>query len=172
MAKTPTYKPVENKKPLELILNTELVGINEAQVDQHELGSTKTLSVADVQVSGEIIGVTLISSEDGTGAILKQAADIIISRSGVGFSAGDGIFTIAAANASDGFISVLAGDWMASMNGTDTAGMAHVVTAFPFRTDSSGNLYATFVNRGAVPINSDAGDDEQVEANFFIRLDD
>lgn len=167
-----TIQPVMGNKPLKVIPNFELIAVNDAVIQQNEFGPTKTLNISSTQVSGEIIGVKIISSKDGNGEIIKEPLDLFFFRSDPTISAGDNALMIAQANGCEGHIHIASGDWAASMSGTDTAGLASVPTAFSFQTDSSGNLYVAIAHRGPTTINSDAGDDEQIEATFHIRLDD
>ena len=163
-----------NKALVELP-NQELVGINDDPIAQNQFGESKTLNIATAQVSGEILSVSLIATEDDAGRggiIIKEPADIYIFRSTLTINAGDEIFTKAQAALRIGHIHIPEGDWAANMNGTDTAGSSYTPAAFPFQTDSSGNLYLVYVHRGGTTINSVAGDDEQIEANFLIELRD
>ena len=162
-------------KALVEVPNLELVGIDDDPITQNQFGGSKTLNIATAQVSGEILSVSLIATEDevgGGGVIIKEAADLYIFRSDPSISAGDEIFTKAHAAIRVGDIHIPAGDWAANMNGTDTAGSSYTPSAFPFQTDSSGNLYVVYAHRGGTTINSAAGDDEQIEANFLIELRD
>lgn len=171
LPKMGTVQPVTQNKPLKIIPNIELIGINDL-VEQNKFGASKTINIANIQVSGEIIGVTLVTSFDGGGAILKPAVDLFFFRSDPSISVADDALTIAAANASEGYIHIAAADYAGPGAGTDTAALAHVPVAFGFQTDSIGNLYVAMVNRATTTINSDAGDDEQVEITLKIRLDD
>lgn len=159
-------------KSLVEIANRQLVGINDDAIAQNEFSNSVQLSVSGSQVTGEIIKVVVIRSEDGTGAILKEPLDLYFFRSDPLISAGDDVFAVAHANASVGDIHIAAGDYAADLAGTDTAGMATKLAADAFKTDTSGRLWVVMVNRGTTTINSVVGDDEQVEMTILFRLDD
>lgn len=151
--------------------NLELIGPNET-VDQDKWGGSVQLVVSSARATGDILSATLIATQDGTGAILRNAIDIVIFRDDPSISPNTTLLSKANGNLVQGIIPVVAADWIAASSGTDVAGVAHVDVDTPFMTSSDGDLYVACVNRGATSYNSAAGDDEQLEVTFILRIDD
>src|SRR3990167_1868637 len=150
-------------RPWSAILETgifELIGINE-QVDQNNYGDEIGVALAATH-SGTITGITLVSTEDGSGAVMNPVgvlhifdADPVITVNDAALAAASHPFAIAEIN-------VAAADWI-----EDTGG-AHVSLSLPnsgIPFHALGTVYFSFQTTDATSINSAAGDDEQIEAN-------
>lgn len=159
-------------RPLVPLRNQILVDVNDGVITQNQMSISRTLSISAFKVTGEIIWASLVSTEDNTGAIIKEAADLLFFNADPLTTSGAEILTKAAAATYEGSIHIPEGDWVAGLNGTDTAGVSDTPAAKSFETDSTGNLYVVYVHRGTTTLNSAANDDEQIELNLDIRLDD
>lgn len=165
-------QPVEQYKPLVTLRNQLLVDVNDGAIAQNQMSISRTLTVSDRQVTGEIIWVSLIVTEDNTGAIIKEAADLLFFNTDPSTTSGAEILTKAVAATYEGSIHIPEGDWVVGLNGTDTAGVSDTPAAKSFETDSSGKLFVVYVHRGTTTLNSAANDDEQIELNIDIELKD
>jgi len=141
---------------------TELIGINE-QVDQNDYSGSVAVALPGT-VSGEILAVALYSTEDGSGAVQQPAGWLYILDADPAVAAGDTAITAAERVTVLGRVLVEAGDWEADANG----GLAYIVdTPVPFHALSA--LYFVFKLTSATSLNDGAGDDEQLEFNFWYR---
>lgn len=141
---------------------TELVGINE-QVDQNELGEDIGVGLGGAY-SGEILSVCLYSTEDGGGAVQTPSCNLMIFDADPATAAGDAALSAAARVTQIGRVDISSSDWKADANGAS----AFKSVAIPFH--SLATLYFVLRNEGA-SINDAAGDDEQIEMNFWYRRD-
>ena len=142
-----------------------ITGINE-QVDQNEFGASRLLNIVGRQHDGKITMITLIATEDGTGAILGNAITLYFFRSDPVIGVGDADLSIADANACIGKIEVYEGDWETFAS----SGIATITPNFPYTSDGSGSIYCACVNRSATSYNSAAGDDEQLEFSVTFEV--
>ena len=153
-------------QPISAILEgglTELIGINE-QVDLNDYSGSVGVALGGTY-SGELLNITLYSTEDGTGAIQDNAgvlfifdADPSIASGDTSMSAVDGITAIAKIN-------ILATDWTVDA----TVGICTKTVAVGFHAVST--LYFVFKNTDATAFNDNADEDEQLEFNFWYRRD-
>lgn len=142
---------------------TELIGINE-QVDLNEFSASVGVTLAGTY-SGEILGITLIQTEDGAGAIIGLSGTLFIFDADPTIANGAASVGAAAAVTCIGTVSFTATDWV-----TDTtAGVAYKTVAIPFH--AVGTLFFAYKHTGATSFNDVAGDDEQLEFNFWYRRD-
>jgi hypothetical protein len=143
---------------------TELIGINE-QVDQNDYSGSVEVELLHT-ASGEILSVALYNTEDGSGAILSPEGWLYIFDADPGIVSGDTAMTAAERVTILGRVKVESGDWE-----TDTGGgLAYIYdTPIPFHELSS--LFFVFKLTSATSMNSAAGDDEQLEFNFWYRRD-
>jgi len=162
-------------RPIVPLRNEILVDINDTAIAQNQMSISRTLSISDRQVTAVVIWVSLIATEDdagGGGVIIKEAADLLFFNTDPSTLSGASVLTKAAAALYEGSIHIPDGDWLASMSGTDTAGVSDTPAVKSFRTDANGNLFVVYVHRGTTTLNSAAADDEQIELNIDIRLED
>ena len=142
---------------------TELIGINE-QVDQNDYSGSVGVALGGTY-SGEILQIALYSTEDGTGAVQTPDGVLLMLDADPAVSSGD--TALAASEWPTVFrkIAVGADDWT-----TDTAGgVATYDSPIPFHAMST--IYFVFLLTSATSFNDAAGDDEQLEFNFWYRRD-
>jgi len=134
----------------------ELVGINE-RVDQYEY-SQEVEQAFSRTISGEILNVTLISTEDGSGAVLRPEGTLFGLNADPNVSVG--ATTLGAAN----FPKVVAQvEIDSSLWSTNDTGGAVASKAVAFAFESVSSLFWVFQLKSATSINDAAGDDEQLE---------
>jgi len=161
-------------KVLTHLPNVTLIDTDD-QVDQNKWSKSKTVNLATAVRTGEIISVRITTKETGSGTLLRNPIDLVIFKEDPSYATSNVDHYENSTDEGDdglGHISVLDGDWLAGSDGTDEFAEATAVTAFPFITDSSGNLYVAVVNRGATAYNSDPGDEEVVKASFLVEWRD
>ena len=155
-------------KPFANILEagvTELVGINE-QVDQNDYSGSVAISLGAQPVSGEILAFAFYATEDGSGAILQSTGKLILFDADPAVTSGDTALAAAEYPTILGVVEVGSSDWHA-----DTAGAVAYITDTPVPFHALATLDAVWFHSAATSINSAAGDDEQLELNFWYRRD-
>lgn len=155
--------------PIEESGVTEIVGINE-QIDQNDYSKSVeiplTVSGARPQ-SGFVIGVVLVSTEDGSGAVMVPACELYFFDSDPTVAAGATSITAADWVKCIGKIDIAAADWNADATGAVVSkSAAEVMLAF----HEVNSLFVVMKNIDATAINSAAGDDEQIEFNVLYQL--
>lgn len=141
---------------------TELVGINE-QVDQNDYCGSVGVSLGG-SYSGEILSVAFYATEDGTGAVQDSAGILYVLDADPSISSGDTAMSAAARVTVIGKIAIGAADWDTDANG----GLAYICNQpIPFHAAST--LYFAWKHLDATSLNDAAGDDEQLEFNFWYR---
>ena len=141
---------------------TELVGINE-QVDQNDYSGSVGVSLGGTY-SGEILAVALLATEDGTGAVQDSAGILYVFDADPSIASGDTAMSAAARVTLIGKIGIGAADWDVDANG----GLAYVCNQ-PIPFHAVANLYFAWKHLDATALNDAAGDDEQLEFNFWYR---
>jgi hypothetical protein len=141
---------------------TELVGINE-QVDQNDYSGSIGVSLGGTY-SGEILSIGLYATEDGTGAVQDSAGILYVFDADPTITSGDTSMTAAERVTILGKIAVGALDWDVDANG----GFAYITT-YPIPFHAVANLYFVWKHLDATALNDAAGDDEQLEFNFWYR---
>jgi len=144
---------------------TELVGINE-QVDQNDFGGSVAVALPAPRVSGEILQFTFYATEDGSGAVQDSAGRLLIFDANPATTAGDTALTAAEWVTLIGVVKVEATDWI-----TDANGGAACITDTPIVFHALSALYFVWFHDDATGLNDAAGDDEQLEFNFWYRRD-
>lgn len=151
-------------QPFAAILETDLTEIidkDDTEVSQNDY--SKSVSIAlGATMSGEIIGVGLVASELGSGAVPTRAGYLYVFISDPTVSAGDTALALADWQSKPKRVAIT--DWTSDANG----GMCYVTTAIPFAAVDT--LYLVFQNLGAA-INDAAGDDEELHVYLVIRRD-
>lgn len=142
---------------------TELVGINE-QVDQNEYSASVGVALGDTY-SGEILGIALYSTEDGSGSVQTPTCKLFILDADPASTAGDTALAAAEWVTVIGRIDIDSSEWESDANGA----MVYKATPVPFHALST--LYLVLKNKSATGINDAAGDDEQIECNLWYRRD-
>ena len=153
-------------KPFAAVLEgglTELVGINE-QVDENDYSGSIGVGLGGTY-SGEILSVSLYSTEDGSGAVQKPPGSLIVLDADPSVSSGDTSLAAAEWPTVIGYWTFAAGDWISDAGG----GAAHTTTPLPFHALAT--LYFVWLHTDSTALNSSAGDDEQLEFNFWYRRD-
>ena len=141
---------------------TELVGINE-QVDQNDYSGSVGVALGG-SYSGEILAVAFYATEDGSGAVQDSAGILYVLDADPSISPGDTAMSAAARVTVIGKLSIGAADWDADANG----GLAYICNQpIPFHAVST--LYFAWKHLDATALNDAAGDDEQLEFNFWYR---
>ncbi len=146
----------------------ELIGTDEV-VDQNEFGAAVSYSVTGAKArSGIITAFTFISTEEGTGAILLPAGQLLIFDADPGHNAGDDGSGISADEWKTliAAVDISSGEWTAEDNG-----------AFLNRRDFEAiqfhevkTLYFVWRHRSATSFNDAAGDDEGLFVNVWLQL--
>ena len=162
------HRPHHVDHPLDAINEggvTELIGINE-QVDQSDYSGSVGVALGGTY-SGEILSVTLISTEDGSGAIQRPNGTLLILDADPSIASGATSLTAANWPKVIGVMEVSAGDWTI----TDTSGAVNNVKDQPVPFHALATLYFVWFHEAATSFNDAAGDDEQLEFNFWYRRD-
>ena len=153
--------------PLDAMLEgglTELIGINE-QVDQNDYGGSVAVALAGTY-SGEILSFAFYSTEDGTGAVQEPAGTLLILDADPAVSAGDTAITAAERVTVLGQVEVAAADWKSDANGASA-----FIYNQPVPFHELATLYFVWFHEDATSFNDGAGDDEQLEFDFWYRRD-
>jgi hypothetical protein len=137
---------------------TELVGINE-EVNTNDFGGSVDVEISgDLPVSGEILSFAFYATEDGSGSVQDSAGPAV--------SAGDTALDAAEWVTVLGVVSVAASDWV-----TDAKGGCAYVCDQPVPFHDLKTLYFVWLHTDTTDLNDAAGDDEQLEFNFWYRRD-
>ncbi len=143
---------------------TELIGINE-QVDQNDYCGSVEVELLH-PASGEILSFALYSTEDGSGSVQSPEGWLYVLDADPAIASGDTAMTAAERTTVLGRVKVESGDWETDANG----GLAYIYdTPVPFHHLAS--LFFAFKLTSATSLNDAAGDDEQLEFNFWYRRD-
>lgn len=154
-------------QPLSSLLEaglTELIGINE-QVDQNDYGGSVEIAFG-ATCSGEILMVTLYSTEDGTGAVQEPDGVLLFLDANPAIAAGDVAMTAAERVTVIGQINVETTDWQSDANGASAC-----IKDQPIAFHDLASIFVVWFHENATGFNDGAGDDEQLEMNFWYRRD-
>lgn len=143
---------------------TELIGVDE-QVDQNDYGGSVAVALP-YSMSGEILGVLFVSTEDGSGSVQTPAGTLLILDADPAVTAGDTTLTAADWVNVIGMIEVGASDWK-----SDATGAACYKARTPVAFHELATLYLVWLHEDATSFNDAGGDDEQLECNLWIRRD-
>lgn len=152
-------------KPFSAILEgglTELVGINE-EVNTDDYSGSVEVALGG-SYSGEIQQFTFYATEDGTGAVQDSAGILYIFDADPTISSGDTSMSAAERVTIIGKVYVNADDWDVDTNG----GTAFIYNQ-PVAFHSLASLFFAWKHLDAVDLNDGAGDDEQLEFNFWYK---
>jgi len=144
---------------------TELVGVDE-KVDQNDYSGSVDVDVSPgpQPASGTFLAFAFYQTEDSGGDILSVDGILYILDADPAVSSGDTALAATEWPTVLGTVAVAAADWSADAAG----GVAYITdTEVPFHAVST--LYFVFKLTSATSINSDAGDDEQLEFNAWYR---
>ncbi|MFV1969357.1 MAG: hypothetical protein ACC628_28380 [Pirellulaceae bacterium] len=149
---------------------TELVGIDE-EVNTDDFSGSVGVTIgtglgSNRAVSGEILSFMLYGTEDGSGAVPVPAGKLIILDADPAVSSGDTALAAGEWPTIIGIVDVAATDWVSDANG----GGAFVPDQ-PVPFHDLADLYFVWLHTDATDINDAAGDDEQLEFNFWMRID-
>jgi hypothetical protein len=143
---------------------TELIGINE-KVDQNDYSGSVEVAL-QARCSGEILAVMFYSTEDGSGSVQSPEGWLYVLDADPAIASGDTAMTAAERVTVLGRVKLEAADWETDANG----GTAYIYdTPIPFHNCTS--LFFAFKLTSATSLNDGAGDDEQLEFNFWYRRD-
>jgi hypothetical protein len=143
---------------------TELIGVDE-KVDQNDYCGSVAITLAAL-CSGEILSVCFYSTEDGTGGVQQCEGWLYFFDANPAIASGDTTITAAARVTVLGRVKLESTDWEADTNGAT----AYIYdTPVPFHSLST--IYVAFKLTSATSLNDAAGDDEQLEVNFWYRRD-
>jgi hypothetical protein len=156
-------------KPFSGILEsgiTELIGINE-KVDQNDYSGSVDVDVSPgpQNASGVIQQFSFYQTEDSGGAILSPAGTLYILDADPDVESGATSLDAAEWVTVIGTVDVAATDWKA-----DAKGSIATITDNLIYFHGVASLYFTFKLTSATSVNSAAGDDEQLEFNFWYQL--
>ena len=159
--------PPRLTRPFEPIVETgllELAGADE-QIDQNDYTAAVEFA-PDGLISGEILHVTLYTTETGSGAILTPAGTLLILDADPGHASGATALSAAARVTVIGAIPVSASDWQSDANGASAT-----ITDTPIAFEEVDSLWFVWFHEDATSINSAAGDDEVLRMNAWLRRD-
>jgi hypothetical protein len=149
-----------------------LIGIND-QVDQNDYGPSVQLDLVTAcgarvsfPISGEILQVTLISTESGSGAVNAPNGVLFFLDADPAIAAGDTTMTAAERATVIGQIEVETADWKSDANGASAT-----IYAKPVAFHALSSLYAVWLQEHATAYNDAAGDDELLRLNAWFRRD-
>lgn len=137
------------------------------QVDQNDFSASIALAVNidNLPMSGELLSLVLVTTETGSGAIMKPAGTLVLLDANPAVAAGDTAMTAAEWKTAIGTVDVEAADWISDANG----GLLFKQVAVPFHELTT--IYAVWLHTDATSINSAAGDDEYMHVNVWYRRD-
>jgi hypothetical protein len=150
-------KPIVKKGPV------ELVGINE-QVDQAEYGGAVSLALSSEGHSGEILNVTLVSTEEDAGSVQTPAGILYIFNADPSISPGDTAMAAASRLLEVGQVSIAAADWKADANGASVTKAAAI--SFELLTA----LWFAWYHEDATSLNDGGTDDERLQLSSIRYL--
>ncbi len=144
---------------------TELVGINE-EVNTSDYSGSVGVALAAGPCSGEILSLALYATEDGSGGVQDSAGTLIILDADPAIASGDTAMTAAEWLTVIGHIGVATGDWSVDANG----GCAFI-NDDPIFFHNLSALYFVWFHTDAQDLNDAGADDEQLEFNFWYRIE-
>jgi hypothetical protein len=146
---------------------TELIGPDDAAITAGEYTNTADFALsADLDESGEILSVLLVSTESGIGAVQTPAGTLLFFDADPNTSAGDTSLTAAEWQSLIGFVTINTTDWVSDGSGA----AAFKATSIPFHICST--LFVVFTTAtGSDAINAGAPDNEELDLNFWYRRD-
>jgi hypothetical protein len=106
------------------------------------------------------------ATEDGSGAVQDSAGKLFIFDAEPSIAAGDTAIGASEWITLIGKIDVAVADW-----NTDANGGAAYIYDTPVAFHSSASLWFVWFHEDATDLNDGAGDDEQLEFNFWYRRD-
>lgn len=149
---------------------TELIGKDEA-VAQNEYSGSVGVTInpdgATYPRSGEILAAVVISTEEGTGAVLQSTGTLIFLDADPGTSPGDTDLAVAEHRTMLGQMTYAATDYVADANGAQA-----YIPDKPIPFHNLSTVYLVWLHTLATGYNDGAGDDEYLHVNFWYRLDD
>jgi len=150
----------------------ELVGKDETLAPTNYAGSVEIPLDANGSASGEILGVTLIQREEGSGSLLSVDGDLIILNADPSIAANAVTLGAAAAiwQSIVGAIPIANSDWRPTSTEDANGQYVHKIQAIPF--ESARSLWATFFLASATTMNDAGGDDEILECILRYRRDE
>lgn len=143
---------------------TELVGVDE-EVNTDDYGASVEVSFGG-PLSGEILNLTFYSTEDGSGSVQTPTGTLLILDADPSVSAGDTALAAAEWPTVIGFVEVSSADWISDANGA-----AARIDNQPLSFHEVASLFFVWLHEDATDLNDAAGDDEQLEFNFWYRRD-
>ena len=156
--------------PIHKVGPTQIIGVDE-QVDASDYSATADLQVSNPSTSvasGEILAISLVSYEAGSGAVQTPAGDIYLFDTDPDTTAGDTALTAAGAEHLTliAVVNVTSREWFSDSVG----GFCYKSVALPFH--GVGKVYAVFrPSAGATSINDGGGDEERFDIQFWYRRD-
>lgn len=160
--------PARLTQPFEAIHETgltELIGIDEA-VAQNQYSASVGVTLPQARTSGEILQITLYSTEAGSGAVQQPNGVLFILDADPAIAAGDAAMTAAERLTVIAQIEVETTDWKADANGASAT-----IFTRPVAFHALSALYFVWLQEHATGFNDAAGDDELLEFNAWIRRD-
>jgi hypothetical protein len=154
------------------VADITLIGAND-QVDANEFGASQEFDLdGDPRNSGtlsaELVSVTLVSRESGTGSVIKPAVDLVFFNSDPSLSAGTTSLSPAQLAAIIGVVSIGTSSFASTLS---VAAIGSKAFALPMISDAEGKVWIAPINRSSTSYNDAAGDDELLEAKIQFRRD-
>lgn len=143
----------------------ELIGADEAVI-QNRWGGSVAVELPAEDISGEILGLSLITRAGATGTILTPAGKLAVFKSDPSISAVATGLTTGDHAEMIGLIDVVAGDWYSDTKGA----MAFFDNPIAFFTLKI--LYFAWFQESAAGFNSAGDDEETLELAGTMRIED
>lgn len=151
-------------QPIKELGVTELIGVDE-KVDQNDYSGSVSVDLPGKNpVSGEILSILMISTEDGTGAVQAIDGELFILDADPAVVSGDTALAAAEWPTVLGSVAITNTDFVG-----DTAGKVNYITNVQIPFHSLTALYFVLLLTSATAVNSDAADNEQIEFNAWYR---
>jgi hypothetical protein len=149
-----------------------LIGANN-QVDQNEYGPSAAVDLvtacgarAGAPISGEILQVTLISTETGSGSVNAPNGVLFFLDADPAVAAGDTTMTAGERATVIAQVEVETTDWK-----SDAGGASATIFTKPIALHALSSLYVVWFLEHATSYNDAAGDDEILQMNAWFRRD-
>ena len=141
---------------------TELIGVDE-EVNTNDYSGSVGVALG-INCSGEIPQFTFYTTEDGSGTVLTPSGILLILDADPAIAVGDTAMTASERVTVIGQVWVGSGDWISDANGGSA-----VIQDQPIVFHALATLYFVWLHTDATDFNDAAGDNEQLELNFWFR---
>jgi len=158
----PTIVATKKRYSIGQLSLTELIGIDD-KIDQNDYSGTVDLLFGS-EASGKILGITLVSTETGTGAVQVPLSELYVLSADPATVPGDTALSAAERKTLVGQVDIAVADWVG-----DAAISMHVYKSVEIPFHSLNGLYFVLRNKDAAGINDVGADDEIIEINVWYE---